>query len=287
MNNTTELKANILGLLDKYVPMPTFKPARKDNAGKAWEVGCLLEQLTHRASRGEYNTFIIDNKINMGTAHRFRMIWRYLTEVEARETPACTTAYDTAVSRRNLQGDTSEAKPRDSMIQYVTLKDLAREVGLDRSNLRKYIIANDVDMVKIRTAESKNQATLAVTQDTADYIRELRTAQGFQVLGNSQPLAEHGFLYIVLIDKEARADRYKIGFTTSIDKRLATYRTTSPHVETTKRWRCRRSWEAAAACALTNSRDVVRVTGEIFDIADIAAVVHCGDRFFALMPSEE
>lgn len=65
------------------------------------------------------------------------------------------------------------------MPEYVTLKDLAIELGIDRSNLRKYVLKNGFRPTKIRRRSSQSQLTLALTEAEAEVVRALRISQGF------------------------------------------------------------------------------------------------------------
>lgn len=74
-------------------------------------------------------------------------------------------------------------------MEYVTLAALADELHLDRSNLRKYALKKGYAFAAVRTPESHNQATLALTLSDAESVRRLREAEGFGVAGpgDSQP----------------------------------------------------------------------------------------------------
>lgn len=69
------------------------------------------------------------------------------------------------------------------MEQYVTLRTLAEEFGIDRSNLRKYVLAHGFQPLKVRTPESRNQATLALSSMDADELRGIRSRKGFLTPG--------------------------------------------------------------------------------------------------------
>lgn len=61
---------------------------------------------------------------------------------------------------------------------FVSLKLLAAELGLDRSNMRKYALKTGVRPHKRRTADSAGQLTLAVTAAEAELLRTKRSEQG-------------------------------------------------------------------------------------------------------------
>ena len=65
------------------------------------------------------------------------------------------------------------------MEEFVSLKQLAAELGLDRSNTRKYVLKSGVRPHKRRTPDSGSQLTLALTMEEADRIRAKRRDEGF------------------------------------------------------------------------------------------------------------
>ena len=67
----------------------------------------------------------------------------------------------------------------------VVLKDLASELEMDRSHLRRFVLGLNIDPFFVRTQESRNQATLAVSVEEAEKIRSARIRAGF--LGGPEP----------------------------------------------------------------------------------------------------
>jgi hypothetical protein len=65
------------------------------------------------------------------------------------------------------------------MAEYVTLRELAEQLGMDRSHLRKYILKHGFEPVRIRTKASLHQLTLALSEAEAERVRQLRRSQGF------------------------------------------------------------------------------------------------------------
>lgn len=171
------------------------------------------------------------------------------------------------------------------MKPFVLLADLAKELGLDRSNMRKYAIKHGFSFLQVRTPESRGQITLALTEQEAEAIRELRSKQGFQPGQPGQPV-ENGFgwFYLVQIAPDLDPRRIKLGFAFDPMRRVDSYRTLSPTVILVKTWRCRTSWERAAIDSLTRL-NTISLGGEVFQIEDLDLVIHYGDAFFSIMPS--
>ena len=58
---------------------------------------------------------------------------------------------------------------------FVTLRALAEELGIERSNLRKFALKNGYVLHRIRSVASRNQLELAVTTDDAAKLRRERS----------------------------------------------------------------------------------------------------------------
>src|SRR6516162_631750 len=98
-----------------------------------------------------------------------------------------------------------------SMEEFVSLKQLAGELGLDRSNTRKYVLKSGVRPHKRRTPDSGSQLTLALTLDEAEQIRTKRREEGF--LGSAKAVSkEAGFFYVMRLVPELDPRRIKLGF---------------------------------------------------------------------------
>ena len=64
-------------------------------------------------------------------------------------------------------------------IEYVSLKQLAETLGMDRSHTRRYVLGLGYHPHKRRTPESHNQLTLALPKSEADAVVAARREQGF------------------------------------------------------------------------------------------------------------
>lgn len=168
---------------------------------------------------------------------------------------------------------------------FVSLKLLAAELGLDRSNIRKYALKIGVKPHRRRTADSGGQLTLAVSSAEAEFIRTKRREQGF--LESSRPVsAEVGVFYIIQLIPDLDPCRLKFGFADDIRARLDQHRTSAPTAAVVKTWPCRRAWEgtvidclAAAGCKL--------ILNEVYECGDVTAIVGRADAIFALLPAPD
>ncbi len=58
------------------------------------------------------------------------------------------------------------------MAKHITILRLSKELDLDRSSLRKAVIKLGIPMLRVRSRASRGQASLAVTLEHADVIRQ-------------------------------------------------------------------------------------------------------------------
>ena len=167
------------------------------------------------------------------------------------------------------------------MSDYISLKQLAQELGLDRSNMRKYVLSKGLSPLRVRTPESKGQLTLALTLEDADSIRDWRAKEGF--CSNVPVENGDGFFYVIQLIPEFDPLRVKLGFTNNVDARLRSHRTAAPTAQVVKFWPCKRSWENAAIASITRLGCTL-VANEVYSCADLNNLVERADAFFDLMP---
>ena len=67
------------------------------------------------------------------------------------------------------------------MSEFVTVRELAEELGREKTVIRKYIDRHGFRLTKVRTQESRWQLTLALTKEDAEAVKALRRSQGFPV----------------------------------------------------------------------------------------------------------
>jgi hypothetical protein len=166
--------------------------------------------------------------------------------------------------------------------EYISLKQLAGDLGMDRSHARRYVLNLGVNPVKRRTPESGGQLTLTVSAQEADFIRHTREEQGF--LNSQKPVAdETGFFYAIQLVPEFAPGRVKLGFADSVEQRLSQHRTSAPTARLLRSWPCRRAWERTAIDALSAIGGAL-VLNEVFEFAEIEEILRRGDDFFRLLP---
>lgn len=164
----------------------------------------------------------------------------------------------------------------------MSLKQLASEIGLDRSNTRKYVLRHGIVPHKRRTMDSGNQLSLTVSIAEAEFIREKRREEGF--LDESRPvLKETGVFYVIQLIPELDPHRIKLGFADDVFSRLSQHRTAAPTAMIIKMWPCKRSWEVTIMDCLS-AHGCKLILNEVFECDDVSALTDYGDMLFSLLP---
>jgi hypothetical protein len=168
--------------------------------------------------------------------------------------------------------------------EFVSLKQLAKALGLDRSNALKYIRKQRFKGAKRRTLDSGGQLALSFTKEEAERIIALRREQGFFGGPEAKPISEEkGSFYVIQLVPELDPNRVKLGFASDVDDRLQQHRTSAPTAAVRKTWPCRKTWEVTAIAALT-ATGCRLILNEVFECDDLEKLLARGDAFFALLP---
>ncbi len=165
---------------------------------------------------------------------------------------------------------------------YVSLKELAAELGIDRSHARKYVLNLGLTPVKRRTPDSGGQPALTVSAAEADFVRRTRGEQGFLGSGSAVK-TEAGFFYAIQLVPDLDPKRVKLGFADNVETRLSQHRTSAPTATLLKSWPCKRSWERTAIDALAAVGGRL-ILNEVFEFSNVEAVLQRADELFALLP---
>ena len=166
--------------------------------------------------------------------------------------------------------------------EYVSLKQLAKRLGMDRSHARRYLKKLNIKTQKRRTADSGNQLCLTVTEKQADQILAERRNEGF--LGSGKAVAsESGVFYVIKLVPELDAARIKLGFAVDMRNRLAQHRTAAPTASVLKTWPCKRSWEQTVMDALV-ADGCRHMLNEVYECDNLDTLIQKGDELFKLLP---
>jgi hypothetical protein len=168
--------------------------------------------------------------------------------------------------------------------EFVSLKQLADALGLDRSNARKYVLKQGFKPVKRRTLDSGGMLALSFTKEEAERIIAVRREQGFFGGPEAKPISdEKGYFYVIQLIPEFEPNRVKLGFASDVEDRLQQHRTSAPTATVRQMWPCRKTWEVTAIAALTATGSRL-ILNEVFECDGVEQLLARGDAFFALLP---
>lgn len=165
---------------------------------------------------------------------------------------------------------------------YVT--HLADELGYTKAALHRVVYRAGIEPQRVASDFSRGQRTLAITAEEADRVRASTRERDTSVPAPETTHPDEGVFYAVVVDP-IRPGRVKLGFTSDLEQRLSSYRTSSPEVQVLFAIPCRRGWEATSMAALTNVEGCSRVGREVFDYSDSDALSERAGNWFAMLPS--
>jgi hypothetical protein len=163
--------------------------------------------------------------------------------------------------------------------QLVPLRLLARELRVDRSHFRRYVLRLGITPQKRHIPDSGKKLVVTVTAEEADRIRAARREQGYD-LETGEAV---GVFYVAQLVPELDPNRVKLGFADDADMRLAQHRTAAPTAKLLKTLPCKRSWEFTVIDALSTAGCKL-ILNEVYECCDLACLLAHGDQLFALLP---
>jgi hypothetical protein len=166
--------------------------------------------------------------------------------------------------------------------EFVSIKELATRLGMDRSHARRYVLKLGYDFHRRHIPDSGGQLTLCVTTVEATEICCQRAAEGFEA-SSVVPVADVGVFYVIQRVPELDPKRLKLGFAESLEQRFSQHRTAAPTARVLRAWPCKRSWEPTVRDALTRTGCRL-ILNEVFEYDEPEAVVEQGDAFFKMLP---
>jgi hypothetical protein len=177
------------------------------------------------------------------------------------------------------------------MTDHVSYKDLARRLGIDPTTVRRLVerFSSElgISVQKGRGNTSNAKWTHYLSREDADRLVAFYESRGGQrdESASEDALQTFGFFYVIQLVPEALPNRLKIGYTDSLEKRLAEHQTAAPTARVLASWPCKRSWDYAAMDSITRE-GCAWVLNEVFE-GDPEAFVRRGNEFFALMPKTD
>jgi hypothetical protein len=122
--------------------------------------------------------------------------------------------------------------------EFVSIKDLATRLGMDRSHARRYVLRLGYSFHKRRTADSGGQLTLCVTSAEASHIVSQRADMGF-LAPTVVAVSDVGVFYVIQLVPDLDPKRLKLGFAESLEQRHSQHRTAAPTARVLRAWPCR------------------------------------------------
>ena len=174
-------------------------------------------------------------------------------------------------------------------MNYITVKDLANELGMDRSHCHRFVRKLGIETCPVRPPGTRGSPLNAISLEDAENVKKERERQGYSV-ANKDPRVPRwnkngGQFYLVALDPEMRPERLKFGYAQDVQRRLSVHRTSAPEAKLLASWPAKETWERCVIDALTVGCE--QVSPEIYDCTDVDAVIEKGDRMFDLLPSQE
>lgn len=169
--------------------------------------------------------------------------------------------------------------------EYVSLKELAQRLGMDRSHARRYVLKLGYSFHKRRTPDSGSQLTLCVTGIETEEIVSQRAEKAF-VASTVVAISDVGVFYVIQLVPDLDPKRLKLGFAEGLEQRLSQHRTAAPTARVLRAWPCKRVWERTAMDALTR-QECRLILNEVFECDEPDALVERGNAFFGMLPAPD
>ena len=163
--------------------------------------------------------------------------------------------------------------------QLISIIDIAHAHGKRRQSIHKLVKRLGIEVVKRKSNNARGQVISFVA--ASDYEELKRQLERQHNPNADTPTDGSGVFYIIQLEPRLDPGRFKVGFTTDLDERMRSHRTSAPFSEPVKTWPCKLLWEKTAIECIT--QDCERLHTEVFRTEDLDQVVGRAERFFGLM----
>lgn len=168
----------------------------------------------------------------------------------------------------------------------IFISDLANELKIDRSNLRKYVLSKGLTPIRVRNPKAGNQLMIALLLEDAEAVKEMRSSEGYAANPDAPERVippDWGHFYIVQLVPELDPKRIKLGFSSNIQSRFRSHRVSAPTAKLLGTWDCKRGWEQAAISSVTRDGCEL-ISNETFTYDNVMELENRAEDFFAIMP---
>lgn len=165
---------------------------------------------------------------------------------------------------------------------FTPLSALAKDLSMHRTHVKRFVIKNGFNISKIRTRESGHQETLAVSNEDAQALIDIRKRWGLE----SVPIESggKGLFYIIQPLPDIADNRVKLGFATDTKQRLNQYRTICPNASILKSWPCHSTWERCVIASLSRI-ECEQIGTEMYQCKNVKSLIERGNKFFSMLPN--
>lgn len=155
-------------------------------------------------------------------------------------------------------------------------RDMAIVFNCTESNVRKKmsLLAKQKKISLVSFIGESGKPYIGVNQKGFDVlVKEFGKPRTYTNVG-----PEFGSLYIISLVPDLKPGRIKIGWSTSLAKRVLYHKTSSPTSVLVKSWPCKRSWEKIFIDMLKKQGEKISV--EVFDVKDLNKIIKDFDNIF-------
>jgi hypothetical protein len=175
---------------------------------------------------------------------------------------------------------------------FISVIELTAQHGMKKQNTFKVLKRLGIETVK-RPGDSKTNRGQAISYISADdakrFAEEIRSrAANRNAAQENCPdaaITEQGVFYLMQLEPDHDAGRFKVGFATSLPERQRTLKCSAPFIKVVATWPCKNLWEKTAIDCVTQGCE--RLHTEVFRTESIDGVRQRCDRFFELMPKNK
>ncbi len=168
----------------------------------------------------------------------------------------------------------------------VSVIEAAKQIGYGKQAVFKILKRLGIDTDREHNSAHNGQAIAYISM--ADFA----VLQNDVASRNTTPSDSHdseasivggiGFFYLIQLEPDHDAGRFKLGFATNVGDRLRSHRCSAPFATLIKSWPCKRAWERTAIDCVTQECEQLHT--EVFRTNSIDDVIAKCDNFFKIMP---
>lgn len=173
----------------------------------------------------------------------------------------------------------------------ISVKEFAQANGLLRQTVFRVLKRLGIEPSKSRGGSHNRGQTISyITEHQARLVLEAHASsrnfqngqEGEEREFRDATLYDVGVFYLLRLEPEHDANRFKVGFASNLNERLRQLRCSAPYTQVVKTWPCRRLWEKTAIECVTDGCE--RLHTEVFRALSLETVEERCAQFFAVMP---